>query len=129
MTGTDYQRDRACRLGELASRASDPEHKRYLLGLAAEAARHADTMEREAVAKPDKAASDPALIPLLRSYTAGLDAGDLAPAESFQVVAAAAASAYPTDIWLRMNASDRAAAIYSEMRKMDLARAARADEA
>jgi hypothetical protein len=58
MTATDYQRDRACRLGELASRARDPEHKRYLLGLAVEAARHADTMEREAVAKPDKAASD-----------------------------------------------------------------------
>ena len=59
MTTADYQRDRASRLFDLSSRASDPEHKRYLLGLAVEAAHQADTMEREAVAKPDNAASDP----------------------------------------------------------------------
>jgi hypothetical protein len=59
MTAADYQRDRASRLCDLASRASDPEHKRYLLGLGEEAAHQADTLEREAVAKPDDAASDP----------------------------------------------------------------------
>ena len=59
MTTAEYQRDRASRLCDLARRASDPEHRRYLLGRAAEAARHAETLEREAVAKPDKAASDP----------------------------------------------------------------------
>jgi hypothetical protein len=59
MTATDYQRDRARRLGELASRASDPEYKRYLFGLAVEAANQADTMDRKAVAKRDQAASDP----------------------------------------------------------------------
>ena len=59
MTTAEYQRDRASRLCDLARRASDPEHRRYLLGRAAEAARQAETLEREAVAKPDKAASDP----------------------------------------------------------------------
>jgi hypothetical protein len=66
----------------------------------------------------------PALVPLLRNPTAGLVAGDLAPIDSFQIVAAWAASAYPTDIWLRMSASERSAAIYREMRKLDLANAA-----
>jgi hypothetical protein len=66
----------------------------------------------------------PALVPLLRSPSAGLVAGDLAPIDSFQIVAAWAASAYPTDIWLRMSASDRSAAIYREMRKLDVANAA-----
>ena len=51
--------EEASRLCDLARRTSDPEHRRYLLGQAAEAARQAETLEREAVAKPDKAASDP----------------------------------------------------------------------
>jgi hypothetical protein len=53
MTTAEYQRDRASRLGELAKRTSDPDHKRYLLGLAAEAAHQAGTTEPEPVVKPD----------------------------------------------------------------------------
>jgi hypothetical protein len=51
MTAAEYQRDRASRLIELARRASDPQHKRYLLGLAAEAGHLADALERDAGAK------------------------------------------------------------------------------
>ncbi len=59
MSAAEYQRDRASRLCDLAKRASDPEDRRYLLRRAAEAARQAETLEREALAKPDKAASGP----------------------------------------------------------------------
>jgi hypothetical protein len=65
-----------------------------------------------------------ALVPLLRNPTAGLVAGDLAPVDSFQIVAAWAASAYPTDVWLTMSAAERSTAIYREMRKLDVANAA-----
>ena len=68
---------------------------------------------------------NPNLIPLLRNPTAGLVAGDLAPIDRFQIVAAWTASAYPADIWLNMSATERSEAIHSEMRKLDAARAAR----
>jgi hypothetical protein len=63
-----------------------------------------------------------ALIPLLRNPTAGSAAGDLAPVDSFQIAASWAASAYPTDVWLRMDATEQSAAIYRELRKLDAAR-------
>jgi hypothetical protein len=63
----------------------------------------------------------PALIPLLRDPAAALVAGDLAPIDSFQIAAAWAASAYPADVWLRLSASERSAAIYRELRKLDAA--------
>jgi hypothetical protein len=66
----------------------------------------------------------PALIPLLRSPTAGLVAGNLVPVDSFQVSAAWAASAYPADVWLSLSAAKQSAAIYREMRKLDMAYAA-----
>jgi hypothetical protein len=66
----------------------------------------------------------PALVPLLRSPTAGLVAGDLAPIDSFQIVAAWIASAYPADAWLSMSATERSAATHREMRKLDVADAA-----
>jgi hypothetical protein len=67
----------------------------------------------------------PTLIPLLRNPTAGLVAGDLAPVDRFQVVAAWTASAYPADIWLSMSATERAAAIDQELCKLDADHAAR----
>jgi hypothetical protein len=67
----------------------------------------------------------PALIPLLRNPTAGLVAGDLAPIDRFQIVAAWTASAYPTDIWLNLSATERSEAIHCEMRKLDADHAAR----
>jgi hypothetical protein len=66
----------------------------------------------------------PALIPLLRSPTAGLVAGNLVPVDSFRIAAAWAASAYPADVWLSLSATEQSAAIYHEMRKLDMAYAA-----
>ena len=63
----------------------------------------------------------PALIPLLRNPTGGSAAGNLAPIDSFQIAASWAASAYPTDVWLCMDATERSAAIYRELRKLDAA--------
>jgi hypothetical protein len=68
---------------------------------------------------------NPALIPLLRNPTAGLVAGDLAPIDRFQIVAAWTASAYPADIWLNLSSTERSEAIHREMCKLDAARAAR----
>jgi hypothetical protein len=68
---------------------------------------------------------NPALIPLLRNPTAGLVAGDLAPIDRFQIVTAWTASAYPADIWLNMNSTERSEAIRHEMRKLNAAHAAR----
>jgi hypothetical protein len=68
---------------------------------------------------------NPALIPLLRNPTAGLVAGDLAPIDRFQIVAAWTASAYPADIWLNLSSTERSEAIHHEMRKLDAAHAAR----
>jgi hypothetical protein len=59
MTAAEYQRERATRLCDLARRAGNPEHRRYLLGRAEEAAHQADTLEREAVVMPDKATPNP----------------------------------------------------------------------
>jgi hypothetical protein len=67
----------------------------------------------------------PALIPLLRSPAEGLIAGDLVPIDRFQIVAAWAASAYPADVWLRLGPTERSAAIYRELRKLDATYAAR----
>jgi hypothetical protein len=67
----------------------------------------------------------PALIPLLRHPTGRSVAGDLAPVDRFQVVAAWTASAYPADIWLSMSETERAQAIDRELRKLDAAHAAR----
>jgi hypothetical protein len=66
----------------------------------------------------------PALIPLLRSPTAGLVAGNHVPVDSFRIAAACAASAYPADVWLSLSAAEQSAAIYREMRKLDMACAA-----
>ncbi len=68
---------------------------------------------------------NPALIPLVRNPTAGRVAGDLVPIDSFQIAAAWAASAYPADVWLRLSATERSAAIYRELRKLDAAQTAR----
>jgi len=67
----------------------------------------------------------PAIIPLLRSPTAESVAGNLVPLDSFQIAAARAASAYPADVWLGLSAREQSAAIYREMRKLDVAYAAR----
>jgi hypothetical protein len=67
----------------------------------------------------------PALVPLLRNPIAGLVAGRLAPVDSFQIVAAWTASAYPADIWRNMSATERSTAVYREMRKLDMANAKR----
>lgn len=63
----------------------------------------------------------PVLIPLLRNPTAAVAAGDLVPIDTFKIVAAWTASAYPADIWLRLSATDRSAAIDRELRKLDAA--------
>ena len=67
----------------------------------------------------------PSLIPLLRNPTGGLVAGDLAPVDKFQIVAAWTASAYPADIWLSMSATEQAEAIDRELRTLDEAHASR----
>jgi hypothetical protein len=70
----------------------------------------------------------PVLIPLLRrpaNAPDGLIAGDLVPLDRFQIVAAWAASAYPADVWLRLSATERSAAISRELRKLDATCAAR----
>jgi hypothetical protein len=67
----------------------------------------------------------PVLIPLLRNPTAGFVAGDLAPVDKFQIVAAWAASAYPANVWLSMSATERSEAIDREMRDLDAAHAQR----
>ena len=54
----------------------------------------------------------------------GSVAGDLAPIDSFQIAAAWAASAYPADVWLSLSTAEQSAAIYREMRKLDMAYAA-----
>jgi hypothetical protein len=66
----------------------------------------------------------PALIPLLRGPTVGSVAGNLVPLDSFQVAAAWASSAYPADVWLSLSTREQSAAIYREMRKLDVAYAA-----
>jgi hypothetical protein len=68
---------------------------------------------------------NPTLIPLLRNPTAGFVAGDLAPIDRFQIVAAWTASAYPADIWLNLSSTEQSEAIHREMRKLDAAHAAR----
>jgi hypothetical protein len=67
----------------------------------------------------------PVLIPLLRNSTEGLVAGDLVPIDRSQIIAAWAASAYPADIWRRLSPTERSAAIYRELRKLDAVHAAR----
>jgi hypothetical protein len=69
--------------------------------------------------------ASPALIPLLRTPTAGFVAGNLAPVDKFQIVAAWVASAYPAEVWVSMTATERSEAIDREMRDLDAAQAAR----
>ena len=59
-----------------------------------------------------------------RSPTAGLVAGNLVPVDSFRIAADWAASAYPADVWLSLSTAEQSAAIYREMRKLDMAYAA-----
>jgi hypothetical protein len=66
-----------------------------------------------------------ALMPLLRNPTAGLVAGNLAPVDKIQIVAAWAASAYPMEVWRTMSATEQSEAIDREMRDLDAAHAAR----
>jgi hypothetical protein len=61
----------------------------------------------------------------LRNPTAGTVAGNLAPIDGFQIAASWAASAYLADVWLRLGATERSAAIYRELRKLDATCAAR----
>lgn len=67
-----------------------------------------------------------ALIPLLRNPAAGLTAGDLAPLDSFQIIAAWAASAYPANVWLTMSATERSKAIDRELGALEAAQIAKA---
>jgi hypothetical protein len=41
------------------------------------------------------------------------------PSDRFQIAAERAASSYPTEVWLTLGPSERAAAIYRELRKLD----------
>jgi hypothetical protein len=41
------------------------------------------------------------------------------PSDSFQIAAARAASSYPTEVWFTISPSERVAAIYRELRKLD----------
>jgi hypothetical protein len=41
------------------------------------------------------------------------------PSERFQIAAARAAASYPADVWLSLSATERSAAIYRELRKLD----------
>jgi hypothetical protein len=41
------------------------------------------------------------------------------PSDSFQIAAERAASSYPTEVWFTISQSERAAAIYRELRKLD----------
>jgi hypothetical protein len=66
----------------------------------------------------------PALIPLLRTPTAGLVAGDLVPIDRFQMAAAWAASGYPVAIWRGLSALEQSAVIYRELAELDAAHAA-----
>jgi hypothetical protein len=81
--------------------------------------------------RPDRSHNiRPAPVPLLRNPTAGptagLPAGALVAAVKFQFAATWAASAHPTDIWLRMSTTERSTAIYRELRNLGVANAARA---
>jgi hypothetical protein len=67
----------------------------------------------------------PALISLLRNPTAGVIAGDLAPIDRFQIVAAWVASAYPADVWRSMSATERSEVIHREIRDLNAVWAAR----
>jgi hypothetical protein len=68
--------------------------------------------------------ASPSLVPLLRNPTAALAGGNLVPVDSFQIAAASAASVYPADVWLSLSTREQSAAIYREMRKLDVAYAA-----
>jgi hypothetical protein len=63
----------------------------------------------------------PTLIPLLRNPRVGLAAGDLVPIDRFQI---AAAWADPAAVWRSLSATERSAAIYRELRELDVAYAA-----
>jgi hypothetical protein len=41
------------------------------------------------------------------------------PSETFQIAAKRAASSYAVDVWLSLGTSERAAAIYRELRNLD----------
>jgi hypothetical protein len=41
------------------------------------------------------------------------------PSDRFQIAAERAASSCPTEVWLNLSASEQAAAIYHELRKLD----------
>ena len=41
------------------------------------------------------------------------------PSDRFQIAAERAASSYPTEVWSILSPSERAAAIYRELRKLD----------
>jgi hypothetical protein len=58
MTDAEYLLDRTAWLHELARRARHPEHRRYLVWRAAQAALLAETPEHAAKAKPDRAGTD-----------------------------------------------------------------------
>jgi hypothetical protein len=51
------------------------------------------------------------------------------PSDRFQTAAARAASSYPMEVWSTLSPSERAAAIYRELRKLDAESASESEQA
>ncbi len=51
------------------------------------------------------------------------------PSDRFQIAAERAASSYPTEVWFTLSPSERAAAIYRELRKLDAEAASESEQA
>jgi hypothetical protein len=51
------------------------------------------------------------------------------PSDRFQIAAERAASSYPTEVWFTLSPSERAAAIYRELRKLDAEPASESEQA
>jgi hypothetical protein len=51
------------------------------------------------------------------------------PSDRFQIAAERAASSYPTEVWFTLSPSERAAAIYRELRKLDAELASESEQA
>jgi hypothetical protein len=50
------------------------------------------------------------------------------PTDRFQIAAERAASSYPTEVWSTLSASERAAAIYRELRELDAESASESEQ-
>ena len=51
------------------------------------------------------------------------------PSDRFQIAAERAASSYSTEVWFTLSPSERAAAIYRELRKLDAEPASESEQA